>query len=163
MQKKICGFENYSISDSGAVYNDKTGRIIKPRKNNKGYTVYCLSKGGKHYYRLAHRLVATAFVDNPNHLPEVNHKDENKQNNNADNLEWCTRRHNATFGTAIARMKKTQGVPIIQYALDGNFVKVWDSIKEASRNGFDFRHIQACLKGKAQTHKGYKWGYAECR
>ena len=157
----IEGFENYLISDSGLVRNKKTGRILKPRMNNRGYTVFCLSKKGKHYYFLAHRLVAEVFIPNPEKLPEVNHKDENKSHNNADNLEWCNRKYNAKYGTAHSRMKKTQGCSIEQYSIDGKLIKKWDSIREASRNGFDFRHIQSCLKGKSKTHKGYEWRYAQ--
>lgn len=157
----IKGFDNYLVSDAGHVLNRKTGRFLKPRTNNRGYVVYCLSKKGKHYYFLAHRLVAEAFIPNPNNLPEVNHKDEDKSHNYDDNLEWCTRKYNTKYGTAHSRMKSTQGHPIEQYSSDGRFIKRWCSIKEASRNGYDFRHIQACLKGKAKTHKGYEWRYAQ--
>lgn len=154
---EIAGFEGYYISDTGLVYSTKTKKLMKERVNNSGYIVYCLTRKGKHYYRLAHRLVAQAFIPNPNNLPEVNHKDENKKCNGKDNLEWCDRSYNINHGSFIERMKKKQGRPILQYTLDGVLVKKWDSIKEASRNGYDFRHIQACVTGKAKTHKGYVW------
>lgn len=159
--ERIKGFDNYIVSDAGDVMNKKTGRLLKQRINNRGYVVYCLSKKGKHYYFLAHRLVAEAFIPNPENLQEVNHKDEDKQNNNAGNLEWCTRKYNTKYGTAHSRMKKAQGHPIEQYSIDGKLIKKWDSIREASRNGFDFRHIQACLKGESKTHKGYEWRYTQ--
>ena len=150
-------FKGYFISENGMVYSVKRKKCLTPRVNNKGYITYCLSKDSKHYYRLAHRLVASAFLPNPANLPEVNHKDENSTNNHFSNLEWCSRKYNVNYGTSIERGKRTQGFQIAQYRTNGELVRVWPSIKEAARNGYDFRHIQRCLKGKNKTHGGYEW------
>lgn len=80
-------------------------RILKPGKNKDGYSVVVLRKDckGKSYY--IHRLVAEAFLPNPHNLPEINHKDENKENNHVDNLEWCTHIYNGNYGTINIRKR----------------------------------------------------------
>ena len=89
----------YQVSNLGRVRslgNDKTRkeRILKPKINNKGYLQVILCKNGKVKTFLVHRLVATAFIPNPDNLPVVNHRDENPLNNCVDNLEWCTQKYN---------------------------------------------------------------------
>lgn len=101
--KDIKGFEGkYQISNFGNVKslnynNSKYEKNLTPKINNKGYAWYLLCKNGKAYPMLAHRLVAIAFIENPNNLPEVNHKDENPLNCNVENLEWCTRSYNTNY------------------------------------------------------------------
>ena len=95
--KKIEGYPNYSVSDLGRVRNDKTGMILKPslvgRPGRKYLSVVISNKGKiKHFY--LHRLVILSFIPNAENLPQVNHKDGNKLNNNLDNLEWCDNSHN---------------------------------------------------------------------
>lgn len=107
--KKIEGYENYSISEDGRVYNTKFGRNIKHNLNSIGYSRVSLSNKGKQKQLLVHRLVAQAFIPNPNNLPEVNHKDGNKRNNNVDNLEWTTRSENEehAYRTGLQLQKNT--------------------------------------------------------
>lgn len=112
-----------------------------------------------------HRLVAQAFIPNPDNLPEVNHKDENKQNNNATNLEWVNDKYNTNYGTRNKRVsdKMTNGklsIPVLQYDLDGNFIKEWPSISEVRRlnNFHKYCIIQVC-KNKQESAYGYKWKY----
>lgn len=101
--KDIEGYEgHYQISNLGDVKslgfrNQKIEKILTQRTNNQGYRVVGLNKKGKTKLVLVHRLVALAFIDNPNNCPIVNHKDENPLNNNADNLEWCTYSYNRTY------------------------------------------------------------------
>ena len=88
----------YEVSNiDGKVRNVKTGRILKQPLNSFGYPVVRLSKDGKARLFKVHRLVATAFVPNPDNLPEVNHKDEDKTNNSVDNLEWSTHQYNSAY------------------------------------------------------------------
>lgn len=189
--RTIKDFENYEISNMGRVrslphvvtqkakygiiYYKREGRILKPSMT-KGYYRLSLSKDGKQYNKQIHRLVAEAFIPNPENLPVVNHKDENPLNNTVENLEWCTVQYNSNYGTAIARKRtKLVGRPktkehlrkiaeslsfkVGQFDLEGNLINVWSSAREAGRNGFDQSHVSACCRGVKQTHKGYRWQY----
>ena len=89
---------NYEVSNLGRVRNKK-GLLLKPQKTEKGYLRVDLSKDGKTKHYKVHRLVASAFIPNKNNLPQINHKDENKQNNRVDNLEWCDNWYNSHYGS----------------------------------------------------------------
>ena len=104
-------------------------------------------------------MVAEAFIDNPDNLPQVNHKDENKLNNNVDNLEWCDRLYNVRYGTGIERRSKKRSKPVLQYDLEGNFIKEWVSINECVRNGYNQGNVAACCRGKRKYHKDCIWRY----
>ena len=108
--KQITGYENYSISEDGMVYNTKFNRKMKPNINSIGYLRVLLSSGGSTKQLFIHRLVADAFVPNPDNKPEVNHIDGNKENNNANNLEWVTRSENENhaYKTGLQLQKNTQ-------------------------------------------------------
>ena len=107
---KIKGYENYEVTTTGEVINTKTGRVLKPHKVGKGYLQVQLFKNGNGKYFLVHRLVAQAFIPNPENLPCVNHKDENPSNNTVfvredgsvdfdkSNLEWCSYEYNNNYG-----------------------------------------------------------------
>ena len=141
------------------------GRILKPVCGKDGYLRVHLFKDGKRTSFYVHRLVAKAFIPNPDNLPLVNHKDEVKDNNYPYNLEWCTDEYNKNYGTVIERMKKTltnrkdMSKKVYQYDLEGNLIKEWDSTREAGRNNFNASAISACCLGKVKTHKGYIWSY----
>lgn len=180
--KDIKGYEgSYQVSSLGQikslertiVYNNRWGsintikrreKILKHYFNNKGYCIIRLCKKGKDCHRLVHRLVAEAFIPNPNNLPEVNHKDENKENNCVDNLHWCTRVFNNNYGKldkngrrkiASQRMKR-----VAQYTLDGKLMAIYDGIRVAEeKTKIDNRNICACCKGKIKTASGYVWRY----
>ena len=89
----------------------------------------------------------------------MNHKDENKLNNSVDNLEWCDAKYNTNFGTCIERRIKKQSKKILQYTLDGEFVREWESIQECGRNGFNVGNICYCCQGKYKSSQGYIWKY----
>ena len=167
----------YKVSNLGRILSlgnggtHKTSKILKTRKNKYGYLQVQLCKNGIRKTFQVHRLVAQTFIPNPENLPEVNHIDENKENNfvflNEDgtvnkeksNLEWSTHKNNCNHGTRIQRIAKTQSKPILQFTLDGKFVREWESIKECGRNGFNKSHVCQCCKGKLKTHKGFRWEY----
>lgn len=95
----INGYENeYQISNFGRLKSIKSNMIMKPMVATNGYLIACLWKNGKQRKFGIHRLVAAAFIPNPNNYKEVNHKDEDKTNNNANNLEWCSHKYNMSFG-----------------------------------------------------------------
>ena len=108
--KSIEGFESlYEVSNLGRVRN-ADGKILSQTIRGRGYLGVCLHNGGKQYQKSTHRLVAKAFIDNPNDLPCVNHIDEDKSNNRVDNLEWCSYRYNNSYGTRLSRIiKKNTG------------------------------------------------------
>lgn len=171
--KMIPGYEGlYMVSNLGRVkslnYNH-TGEeaILKPIKLKHGYLCVHLVKNGKTFQLKVHRLVAMAFIPNPNNLPCVNHKDEDKANNCVDNLEWCTYEHNNNYGTRNKRISKKQknrkdcSKPILQFTLDGAFVAEWPSLKEIERQlGLNGRHIPECCRGIYRQSHGYVWRYA---
>lgn len=115
-----------------------------------------------------HRLVAEAFIDNPNNLPYVNHKNENKLDNRVENLEWCTSKYNTNYGTGIERRAfNSRNQPhrsriIQQLDLNNNIIREYPSFKEAQRIiGHTYSNIWSCCNGKANTAYGYKWKYKE--
>lgn len=170
----IVGFEGkYEVSNQGRVRSlnyHREGRIqvLKPAMSKKGYLRVMLCKDGKAKRHSVHRLVAQTFLPNPLELPEVNHRDENKQNNAVTNLEWCTTKENSNHGTRNARMAAalTNGKcskPVQQLSLDGVLVAIWPSIMEAWRQtGIYQQNICSCCNGhpKHRTAGGYKWQYA---
>ena len=103
--KIIEGFTDYKVNENGEVYSIKRNKILK-QYEKKNYLGVYLYQDNKRKFRLAHRLVANAFIPNPNNLPQINHKDENSKNNNVENLEWCTQKYNNNYGTYKERLRK---------------------------------------------------------
>lgn len=161
--KPVKGYESlYQVSDNGRVRSSHTGKYISQRVGYDGYVRVSLSNNGKQKSLFLHRLIGQAFVPNPNNYPEINHKDENKQNNSLSNLEWCTHKYNSNYGTRVNRMAITNYEPVIQYTKDGTEVARYQSQKEAmDKTGLSNRHISCCCKGKRKTCGGYVWRYAK--
>ncbi len=131
--KPINGYkELYEVSNKGRVRSLKTGKEMARRVGYDGYVRVSLTKQGQQKQRFLHRLVATAFIENPYNLPEVNHKDEDKANNLPRNLEWCTHKYNSNYGSRLYRMAQTNSIPVIQYTKSGQEVARYSSIVEAS-------------------------------
>lgn len=173
--KDVVGYEGlYEVSNLGKVRSlnrqyirsdgkreTVKGRILKPYTNKYGYAVVQLSDHGKATLFRIHRLVALAFIDNPYNKEQVNHINENKLDNRAENLEWVTCKENINHGTAPKRRAITRGKPVIRTDKDGN-EKWFPSICEAARQSDAvFQCVSKCCLGFLKQHKGYKWQFAE--
>ena len=177
--KPIDGYEGiYEISNMGEVrriayfdnasYSHHKSNLFSPMKTyitQHGYKRIKLSNAGVEKHLTIHRLVAKAFVDNPNNYKIVNHKDLNKLNNIADNLEWCTQKDNVQHALKSLPPKswnqnRDKAKRVGQYDLSGKLLNIYDSAREAERQtNCSQSHISSCCNGDRKTHKGFKWGY----
>ena len=166
--KPIAGYEGlYEVSDQGRVKslgNDKSRKekILKPQKYRGGYLKVNLCKDGHKKTVKIHRLVAEAFITNPNNLETVNHKDEVKTNNVASNLEWMSRKDNNNYGTRNKRVAEalSKQVQMFDKSTD-ELLATFPSLMEARRvTGINHGNIYSCCKGKRKSAGGYIWRYA---
>lgn len=154
-------------------------KILKAWKNNCGYLWVVLCKEGsrKNYY--VHQLVGNAFLSNPQGYKELNHKDENKENNCANNLEWCSKSYNNNYGTRnkrvagklrgrklseehIRKIAEKKSIPIYGINRVSGLIVEFSSAKEAEKTlGINKSHITSCCKGKRKSAGGYYWMYSE--
>lgn len=170
----------YEVSSAGDVRRAENKRILKSFLNHKGYPNVVMHKDGKPISSTVHRLVAKAFIPNPDQLPQVNHIDLNKQNNAVSNLEWITNdgnMHHAVMNGCFKRFSdkqyesvmrnitKAQGWnirPVLCFSENGSLREEYESISEASRQtGCDDSKIVMCCKGKRKTTGGFMWKYKE--
>ena len=139
---------HYSASNTGKVRNDKTGRILKSRRTERGY---CNVTIDGRCYR-THRVVAEVFIPNPDNLPQINHIDEDKSNNVVENLEWCDNRYNKTYSA---------GKPVEQLKY-GEVVARYPSITQASEaTGIPRQHISGAIlhRDRRVSAGGFKWRF----
>ena len=175
--------ELYKVSNLGRILslnyrNTGKPKLMNPVERKDGYSQVGLRKNKKTKQCYVHRLIAETFLENPENLPEVNHIDEDKTNNfvflNEDgsvdkeksNLEWKTHKDNVNHGTRNERAAKanTNGKcskPVLQFTLDGEFIREWPSVMECERNGFDQSNVSACCRGRIKSAYGYIWKYKE--
>ena len=163
--KDIRGYEGlYQVSNYGRVRSlerrvnwKNTTRLIKEKilnplvSNNRLYARLC---NGVQIDFEIHRLVAEAFIPNPNGYDVVHHIDHNPHNNRVENLRWMNKGEHTAMHTIENLSKK-----VYQYTLDGKLVKIWKSTNECGRNGFNQARVSLCCLGKGKTHKGFKWNY----
>lgn len=155
--KPISDYEGlYKISNTGKVNSLISGKILKPFPNNKGYLYVKLTKDGQHKTFSVHRLVANVFIPNVESMQQVNHIDGNKQNNCAENLEWCNDFENRThaYKNGLRKMETIIGIEML--STNGNCIKEFLSISEASREtGINIGNISRCCNGGCRTAGGY--------
>ena len=165
--KAISGYEGlYEVSDMGRVkslnYNH-TGKekILKPKKSHCGYLNVNICKDGHAKSVRIHRLVATAFISNPNNLETINHKDEDKTNNTVDNLEWMSQKDNNNYGTHNKRVSESLSKQVQMFdKYTGELLATFPSLMEAERvTGIDDGNISKCCLGKIKSAGGYIWKY----
>lgn len=181
--RDISGFEScYQVSNLGRVKSLEriarnkhliSEKILKLNHDQYGYLIAVFSKDNVVSYRKVHRLVAAAFIPNPENKPTVNHKDENKENNCVDNLEWATWQEQINHGdlrmrqaaihdyhsAASVKFRIGRKKPILQFDKDGNFIREWSSAKDAQREGFRQSAICMCLRGRHKSYAGFIWKY----
>ena len=171
----IEGFPDYQITSHGRVFSLKYGKMreLKQCKDKDGYAYLNLYEENKAYLMKVHRLVAQAFIPNPENKTDVNHIDENKTNNHVSNLEWMTHKENCNHGTRNERMSKTlsdgrkkgtnnpMAKSVIGFKIDGCNIKYYKYITESEKDGFIPTAICYCCKGKRKSHGGYIWYYAD--
>ena len=168
--RDVVGYEGcYMVSSMGRVYSCPNhihnGMILKADKYQNGYYRVALSRHGKKKYIMIHRLVAQAFIPNPNNYPVVNHKDENKANNFVGNLEWCSIKYNNTYGKVSRKERILNcklGRAVVQMTLKGEDIAVFSSLNEAGRYvGVSAANIASACTGFVKTSAGFKWRYAD--
>ena len=152
--RDIQGYEGlYGITSCGRVWSYRSQKFLKP-KMNKGYLRVDLQKDGTRKTYYVHRLVADAYIPNPDYKPQVNHKDEDKTHNYINNLEWMTAKENINYGTRTQRTSKARSKAVYCVELD----KTFDSMNEAKRQtNIDNGSISSCCKGNRNTAGGYHW------
>lgn len=172
--KPIQGFSHYFVSNKGRIRSTtyvsngnknkvEYGKVYSVSTDTSGYKMVDLigDDGKRNLFRI-HRLVATAFIENPDNLPIINHKNRNAGDNRVENLEWCTPSYNATYLDAVELRSKKIKKWYVQLDLNGNVVNIHNGLEEArmSVDGTRFL-ISACCSGKKESHKGFKWAYLE--
>ncbi|WP_406539154.1 NUMOD4 domain-containing protein [Fibrobacter sp.] len=170
----IPGFEDYFMSstygrlESVARYRVSRGGCICPVKDRilclsidkYGYQTVTLNKDGVKKTYKVHKLIALTFLPNFFNNSQINHKDENKQNNCVWNLEWCNGRYNINYGTGRSRSAEKSKKKVLQYDTDGNFIKEWNSVKEAAESlNKSHTGISQNLNGKTNSAYGYVWKF----
>lgn len=162
--RDVEGWEDrYMVSNTGKIYSKVNNKLRKTNCTDDGYEAVILSRDGKKARAYVHRLVAKAFVPNPDNLPIINHKDENPSNNNADNLEWCTYSYNNTYNDMhIKRSKKNRRrKSVYQYDSNGSLAGVYESTRSAAKaiGVKSSSNISECCNEKQLTTHGYVFSY----
>lgn len=154
----------YKVSNQGRVYSLNTHKYLSLGNNGRGYLFVSLWKNGEAKREYVHRLVARHFIPNPENLPQVNHKDENKENNCVENLEWCSNNYNNSYGTKKERAAKTllnngkTSHKVKQFTLDGEYVATYRSMREAERlNNLTNGVISQMFRKGYNQAGGYHW------
>ena len=164
MEKEIKGFPGYTITDDGKVisYKFKEPRIMKTWYQKSGYENIKLCKDNVTYHFLIHRLVAEAFIPNPNNLPEVNHKDKNRQNNRVENLEWSNRIDN--LYDSYSTMSSTRNFKECVLIKESNNVEIesFQSVKAAAE--YANKKFGCSISGMRKNYKsrGYRLEFKKC-
>lgn len=149
-------YNTYYVSNKGRISN-QNGKILKQQIDKYGYSRIMLrNKNGKRKFMLVHRIVAQAFIPNIKNLECINHKDENVLNNDVENLEWCDKKYNNTYGSRIERASKSckKKVQCIETGI------IYDSAKDIEKIlKINHSHISDCCKGKRNKTGGYSWRF----
>ena len=160
--REVKEYSNYEVNQLGEIRHKKRQKILKPRDNNGGYQYVNFKINGKNTNFAVHRIVANAFIPNPNGYTEVNHKDYNKKNNCVDNLEWVSSSQNKQHSYLKQENKKSRGKAVNQYTKEGIFLKTFNSVSDAAKElGCCVAAISNCCLGRTKTSQGFQWSFVE--
>lgn len=149
---------DYLIIDTRKRKYIKKGKMLKQGIDKYGYYYVHLYKNNIFKYKLVHRLVAEAFIPNPNNLQQINHKNEIKTDNKVENLEFCNAKYNLNYGTRNKKVSKIKSKPLKQLDKNNNLIKIWDNSLVASKSlNISSGNIRSCCRGELKTAGGYKW------
>ena len=159
--KDIEGFENYMVSSLGRFYSKKRDKIMKPTPDNKGYLRISFYEYGKSHTKKVHRLVAEAFIENPNNLPQVNHKNEDKLDNRVENLEWVDNGENQKHAIEHNLKRIVSGEEHYMCKLSDKDVEeirrcykfkhpIYNQVELAKKYGLSQAHISAIIRNKTR-------------
>ena len=159
--KDVVGYEGlYKVSNFGNVYSCYVNRNLSQGNHKDGYKFVILRKNGNDKYKTVHRLVAEAFIPNPNNLPLINHRDENPSNNYIDNLEWCDYLYNNTYNNVHLKRAEYFSKKVYAYNKDGDLAYEYNSTHDAERDlNIGSNNISYCCLGNTLTYKGFVWSY----
>ena len=157
----IEGYEGlYAVTSCGKIWSYASNKFLKPCYDKNGYILTNLHKDKRLKTFKVHRLVAKAYISNPDNLPQINYKDENIRNNCVNNLEWCTAKYNCNYGTRNLRRAESQSKEVSQYSKDGKLIATYKNTKIASENtGIGRFNIIGVCNNNRKTAGGYVWKY----
>lgn len=173
MWKDIKGYEGiYQVNENGVVRNITSGLELKQHKSKYGYMLVYLWKNNKGKTYRAHRLVAEAFIPNPQNKPQVNHIDCDRTNNNVSNLEWVTNQENHDWSVRLGRrvmrddwrekiIATRKRKPVIGKSITTGEIIRFNSVRAVEDFGIDTKSVIDCCKGRRKTAHGYSWCYVE--
>ena len=157
--KDVIGYEGiYAVTSCGKVWSYKRKIFLSQRYDKDGYPRVDLCHNNKHKTVFVHRLIAEAYIPNPDNLPQVNHKDECRTNNSVNNLEWCSAAYNVNYGTRTERASKSKSKPVYCIELEQTYPS---QIEAARILNLNQSAIGKCCRGQQKTHGGFHFEYAQ--
>lgn len=155
-------YDRYEVNQYGDIRHKERKHILAKRPNRNGYLYVNFNICGKRQNFAVHRIVANAFIPNPNGYKEVNHKDYNKANNCVENLEWVTGSQNTIHSYLKEENKLIRSKQVEQYSKSGEYIRTFNSVSEAAIFlGCSIGAISNCCCGRTKTSQGYRWKFAE--
>ena len=160
--RQVIEHPNYEVNEFGQIRHKKRKQILSPRSNNGGYQYVNFKVDGKNTNFAVHRIVANAFIPNPNGYTEINHKDYDKTNNCVENLEWVNSSQKKRHAYLKKENHESRGKSVNQYTKDGIYIKTFNTVSEAAiEMGCCVAAISNCCLGRTKTSQGYRWSFVE--
>lgn len=160
--RDVVEYSNYEVNYYGQIRHKTRKQILKPRRNNGGYLYVNFKINGKNTNFAVHRIVANAFIPNPNGYTEVNHKDYDRTNNCVDNLEWVSSSQNSKHAYLKKENRASRGKQVEQYSKTGEYIRTYETVSDAAQAmGCCVAAISNCCLGRTKTSQGFRWSFAE--